>query len=166
MGSFQKGASTEEILETLGLGNCSRSTNAISSPASVDGHTPSISPYGPRIGQYGLVAGPCQPFSAAGRRLGIADQRHLWPHWFHLIEECHPATIFGEQVASKDGLAWLDLVQADLEAADYAFGAADLCAAGVGSPHIRQRLYWVADAEERRWQRCPDQSARLFPEIM
>ena len=31
---------------------------------------------------------PCQPFSAAGRGDGFADQRHLWPAWFHLIREC------------------------------------------------------------------------------
>jgi len=31
-----------------------------------------------------------------------------------------------------------------LEALDYAVWSADLCAAGVGSPHIRQRLFWVA----------------------
>jgi hypothetical protein len=42
-------------------------------------------------------------------------------------------------------LAWLDLVHADLEAAGYAVGALDLCAAGVGAPHIRQRLFFVAD---------------------
>lgn len=89
---------------------------------------------------------PCQPFSAAGARAGFADERHLWPAFFHLIEICRPPIVFGEQVASKDGLGWLDLVQADLEGADYAVGAADLCAAGVGAPHIRQRLWWMADA--------------------
>jgi len=88
---------------------------------------------------------PCQPFSSAGRRNGFADERHLWPYWFHLIEQCQPDTIFGEQVASKDGLAWLDLVSSDLEGAGYALGAVDICAAGVGAPHIRQRLYWVAE---------------------
>lgn len=93
---------------------------------------------------------PCQPFSSAGRRDGFADERHLWPHWFHLIEQCQPDTIFGEQVASKDGLAWLDLVSADLEGAGYALGAVDICAAGFGAPHIRQRLYWVAYADRQR----------------
>lgn len=73
---------------------------------------------------------PCQPFSAAGKRGGTADERHLWPAFFHLIRECRPATVFGEQVASKDGLGWLDLVQADLEGEGYAVGAADLCAPG------------------------------------
>lgn len=92
---------------------------------------------------------PCQPFSAAGKGLGFADERHLWPAWHWFIAQCRPERIYGEQVASKDGLAWFDLVCADLEAAGYAVGAVDLCAAGVGAPHIRQRLWFVADAE--RW---------------
>jgi len=89
---------------------------------------------------------PCQPFSQSGTRKGVLDERHLWPHWHHLIAECRPSTIFGEQVASKDGLGWLDLVQADMEGEDYAFGAFDMCSAGWGAPHIRQRLWFVADS--------------------
>jgi DNA (cytosine-5)-methyltransferase 1 len=88
---------------------------------------------------------PCQPFSAAGQGYGAADPRHLWPAWFRLIRECRPVTVFGEQVASIDGLAWLDGVSTDLEGADYAIGACDLSAASVGAFHIRQRLYFVAD---------------------
>lgn len=97
---------------------------------------------------------PCQPFSAAGKRMGKADERHLWPDFRNLIGECAPPVVFGEQVASKDGREWLAGVSADMEALAYRFAAADLCAAGVGSPHIRQRLFWVADAEhpERRAQ--------------
>ena len=75
---------------------------------------------------------PCQPFSAAGRAGGFTDERHLWPHWFWLIEQCRPSHVIGEQVASKDGLGWLDLVSTDMEGAGYAFGATDLCAAGIG----------------------------------
>jgi DNA (cytosine-5)-methyltransferase 1 len=88
---------------------------------------------------------PCQGFSAAGKSLGFADERHLWPYWFHLIDQCRPPTIFGEQVASKLALEWLDLVHANLESAGYSVGTTDLCAAGVGAPHIRQRLWFVAD---------------------
>lgn len=98
---------------------------------------------------------PCQPFSAAGKRGGIADERHLWPAFYHLLRQCKPSVVFGEQVASKDGLAWLHVVQADLEAAQYAVGAVDLCAASLGAPHIRQRLYWVADSQgdgRQQWQ--------------
>ena len=91
---------------------------------------------------------PCQPFSGAGKGNGAADPRHLWPAWFKLIRECRPVVCFGEQVASSDGLAWLDLVHADMEAAGYAVGTLDLCAAGAGAPHIRQRLYFVANHTE------------------
>jgi len=90
---------------------------------------------------------PCQPFSAAGKAGGFTDERHLWPHWIHLIQYGKPKAVpvLGEQVASKDGLGWLDLVQTDMEGAGYACGAVDLCAAGVGAPHIRQRLFFVAE---------------------
>ena len=89
---------------------------------------------------------PCQPFSAAGKGDEFADERHLWPAWFRLIRECRPVAVFGEQVASKDALAWLDHVSTDLEAEGYAVGAVDTCAAGFGAPHIRQRLYFVVES--------------------
>jgi DNA (cytosine-5)-methyltransferase 1 len=100
---------------------------------------------------------PCQPFSAAGQRGGFADERHLWPAFFHLIEQCRPPKVFGEQVASPDGLRWLDLVSSDLEGARYAIGAADLCAAGIavaaGETEIGQpTLEWI----RRAVQSCPD----------
>jgi DNA (cytosine-5)-methyltransferase 1 len=94
---------------------------------------------------------PCQGFSVAGAGKGFNDERHLWPQFFRLIRECRPPIVVGEQVASSLALSWIDLVQSDLEGAGYAVGAADLCAAGVGAPHIRQRLYWMAVSD---WQRC------------
>lgn len=89
---------------------------------------------------------PCQPFSTSGKKIGIADERHLWPHWFHLIanQQQKPSVIFGEQVASKDGLGWFDLVQTDMENMGYACGAVVTPAAGFGAPHMRQRLYFTA----------------------
>ena len=90
---------------------------------------------------------PCQPFSVIGKKRGVEDERHLWPNFFGLIEVRRPATVYGEQVASKDGRDWLVGVRADLESAGYAVGAADLCSAGVSAPHIRQRIYWVGDAD-------------------
>jgi len=89
---------------------------------------------------------PCQPFSAAGKGDGFADERHLWPHFFHLISECRPQHVFGEQVAAGNANAWFDLVQADLEGMGYAFGLVPFAAAGVGAPNIRERAYWVANA--------------------
>ncbi len=86
---------------------------------------------------------PCQPFSSAGKGKGFKDERHLWPEFYRLISQCRPTVCFGEQVASKDGLAWVELVQDNLESSGYAFGAVDSCCASFGAPHIRQRLYWV-----------------------
>jgi len=93
---------------------------------------------------------PCQPFSSAGRGRGVDDERHLWPEWFRLIRECRPPIVVGEQVASPAGLGWIDAVSTDLEGAGYAVGAADLCAAGVGAPHIRQRLFFVAISDDQQ----------------
>ena len=102
---------------------------------------------------------PCQPFSQAGAKRGVHDPRHLWPHWRWLIDQCRPSTIFGEQVASPDGRRWLAGVFADLEAMGYQRAGADLCAAGVGAPHIRQRLWWMADRKRNgRRERCADTS--------
>jgi DNA (cytosine-5)-methyltransferase 1 len=91
---------------------------------------------------------PCQPFSAAGKRKAQGDSRHLWPEMFRLIRECRPDTVFGEQVPGAIGLGWLDGICADLEAEGYAVGACVLGAHSVGAPHIRQRLYWVANSKD------------------
>lgn len=95
---------------------------------------------------------PCQPLSSAGQRKGEMDERHLWPAFYSLIAQCRPTTVFGEQVASNDGLEWLGGVSLDLEELGYAVGAADLPAACVGSPQERQRCFWVANTESER--RC------------
>ncbi|HCC6092533.1 DNA cytosine methyltransferase [Citrobacter freundii] len=92
---------------------------------------------------------PCQPFSAAGKGNGFDDERHLWPSFFHLISECRPQHIFGEQVASGNANTWFDLVQADMEGLEYAFGIVPFTSAGIGAPHIRERAYWVANASSK-----------------
>ena len=113
---------------------------------------------------------PCQPFSTAGKAAGTNDERHLWPVWFDLIRECKPRVVFGEQVEAAINHGWLDLVQDDLEGEGYAFGSVGLPAACVGSPHIRQRLWFVADANistcwqqrglgvQRRWSEDTQQT--------
>ena len=88
---------------------------------------------------------PCQPFTAIGSRRGVSDERHLWPEWFNLINAVRPGMVFGEQVASRDGMLWLDHVLTDLQGANYTIGAYDICASGFGAPHIRQRLYYSAE---------------------
>ena len=89
---------------------------------------------------------PCQSFSAAGKGNGFADERHLWPAWFHLISQCRPDRIFGEQVGAAISFGWLDLVHDDLAAEGYTTGSVVLPACSAGAPHIRQRLWFVGDS--------------------
>lgn len=98
---------------------------------------------------------PCQPFSNAGRQGGISDPRHLWPEMLRLISQCCPPAVFGEQIASRLGRDWLSGVFTDLETAGYACAGANLPAASVGAPHLRQRLFWAASCsclgQPRQW---------------
>ena len=105
---------------------------------------------------------PCQPFSKAGKQLGDMDGRHLWPVWKALLAECKPPACYGEQTSTPLGRTWLDGLFDDMEQLGYAVAGADLPAASVGAPHIRQRLWWVAYSNgaglEGRWR--PVQRAR------
>lgn len=112
---------------------------------------------------------PCQPFAAQGARGGLADQRHLWPAWFHLIEHGCPVQVLGEQVESAIDHGWLDLVLSDLESKAYTFGVHGLPAASVGAPHGRPRLFWSASHpiwnEQSRIEQCrgtPGRMGRVF----
>ena len=95
---------------------------------------------------------PCQPFSVAGNQKGKEDERHLLPHFVELVRECHPDTIFGEQVEAAIRHEWLDDLQAVMEAENYAVGCCVLGAHSVNSAHKRQRAYWVADSKSERPQ--------------
>ncbi len=94
---------------------------------------------------------PCQPFSSAGKGDGFDDDRHLWPHWHWLISQRKPAVILGEQVEKAVTHGWLDLVQSDLEAIGYSVGHAAIPAGAVGAPHIRKRVWFVADNNNNRY---------------
>jgi DNA (cytosine-5)-methyltransferase 1 len=89
---------------------------------------------------------PCQPFSAAGKGGGIDDPRHLWPDFHRLIRARRPPVVMGEQVAGKAGYGWLDGVLADLANERYAGRGVDFPSCAVDAPHIRNRIYWVAES--------------------
>src|SRR6185503_18081065 len=103
---------------------------------------------------------PCQPFSAAGKGGGFADERHLWPAFGWLVGQCRPDLVLGEQVEGPAGRKWLDLVATDLEGHGYAFGTAVFPAAGVGAPQIRHRTYWMADRDNARLEGRPGMPER------
>ena len=121
--------------------------NVISSLDSAAGATPCALPDGPRIDLFGRAVAHASLLAQPVPGGGVTDERHLWPVWFNLIRECRPDVIFGEQVEAAINHGWLDLVQTDLEGEGYACGAVGLPAGGVGAPHIRQRLWFVAESD-------------------
>lgn len=107
---------------------------------------------------------PCQPFSVAGKGKAQDDERHLWPHFFNLIRECSPPTVFGEQVAAAIRTNWFDDLQADMENEGYATAMAVLPACSVGAPHKRERLFFVANASSQRQQGQGELRRSINPE--
>lgn len=82
----------------------------------------------------------CQPWSVAGKGLGVKDERFLWPYLERLIAKRRPATFFGEQSAAA--AEWIRIVRGGFEAMDYAVGFMPVEAACKGARHKRDRA-WV-----------------------
>ena len=100
-------------------------------------------------GQIDILTGgfPCQPYSAAGKRKGKDDDRHLWPHMLRCIREVKPRWVVGENVfglATWNGGLVFEEVCAELEAEGYAVQPFVLTAAAVNAPHRRDRVWFVA----------------------
>ena len=92
---------------------------------------------------------PCQPYSTAGKRLGKADERHLFPEMLRAIKEIQPRWIIGENVrglVSWNGGMVFDEVYADLESQGYEVLSFLIPAASVNAPHKRDRVWFVAHA--------------------
>jgi DNA (cytosine-5)-methyltransferase 1 len=108
--------------------------------------TTDFTPYANRIDV--LTGGfPCQPYSAAGKRLGKADERHLWPQMLRAIREIRPRYVVGENVrglTNWNGGVVFDEVQADLETEGYEVLPFLLPACAVNAPHRRDRIWFVA----------------------
>tara|TARA_R110002050_G_scaffold39563_4_gene96768 strand:+ start:2990 stop:3865 length:876 start_codon:yes stop_codon:yes gene_type:complete len=104
-------------------------------------------------GRIDLLSGgfPCQPFSAAGKRLGTEDERHLWPEMLRIIREVSPKYVIGENVRGllnwSGGLVF-EQVCIDLEAEGYEVTPFILPAAGKNAPHRRDRIWFVAYSNE------------------
>ncbi|MEU5258973.1 DNA cytosine methyltransferase [Amycolatopsis sp. NPDC021455] len=92
-----------------------------------------------------LTAGyPCQPFSDAGKRLGTADPRHLWPWIKTAIGSLRPRIVVLENVPGHLRRGF-DTVSADLADLGYRLTWGIVAASEVGAPHLRKRLFVVAE---------------------
>jgi DNA (cytosine-5)-methyltransferase 1 len=83
---------------------------------------------------------PCQPFSAAGKRLGTEDPRHLWPYILDHIKAIRPVRCMFENVEGHISLGLREVI-GDLEGAGYDATWGIFSAAEVGAPHQRKRVY-------------------------
>jgi DNA (cytosine-5)-methyltransferase 1 len=100
-------------------------------------------------GQVDILTGgfPCQPYSSAGKRLGKADERHLFPHMLRCIKEVKPRWIIGENVRGlvnwNGGMVFNEVCD-DLEREGYEVQSFLIPAASVNAPHQRYRIWFVA----------------------
>ena len=89
---------------------------------------------------------PCQPFSAAGKRQGADDLRHLWPYIRQHIQTIRPERTFFENVEGHISLG-LSSVISDLEEDGYRTTWGIFSAREVGAPHQRKRVFIMGNAK-------------------
>ncbi|WP_371593196.1 DNA cytosine methyltransferase [Streptomyces virginiae] len=90
---------------------------------------------------------PCQPFSSAGKRKGVADDRHIWPHIARALGVLRPRYAVFENVAGHLSLGFATVL-ADLAALGFDARWACVRASDIGAPHQRNRLFLVATAAD------------------
>lgn len=121
---------------------------------------------------------PCQPFSTAGKRKGADDDRYLWPEMLRAIREIRPTWVIGENVAGILSMVQpgsevtvesqaslfdkadketileqeyvIETVCRDLEREGYTVQPILIPACGVGAPHKRDRVWFIADRSDAR----------------
>ncbi len=89
---------------------------------------------------------PCQPFSTAGRRRGVDDPRHLWPHVARVVRECEPEWCLFENVVGHLSLGASEVVR-DLVRMGFCVAMGTFTASELGAPHERERLFILAHAD-------------------
>jgi DNA (cytosine-5)-methyltransferase 1 len=95
-----------------------------------------------------LLAGgvPCPPFSKAGKQLGAADERDLFPQAIRLVDECRPQAVMLENVRGLLDAVFDDYrnkVEKQLKKLGYAPGWKLLNASDYGVSQLRPRVIFV-----------------------
>lgn len=108
-----------------------------------------------------ITAGfPCQPVSLAGRRLGDADERWMWPETIRIIREVRPRWVLAENVPgllSAHAGRLFGRILRDLAESGFDAEWQVLSACSVGANHIRDRIWIVAYPGSRR-HRPPEET--------
>lgn len=101
-----------------------------------------------------ITAGyPCQPFSHAGLRKGVQDERHLWPYIKQAISTIRPSIVILENVRGHFKLGFREVLT-DLTSIGYDVRWSTVRASDVGAPHRRERLFIVAEPAHTDGLRC------------
>ena len=107
---------------------------------------------------------PCQSFSVAGKQKGTSDSRYLWPEMFRIIKIFKSKFVIGENVRGivniQDGMVF-ETVCTDLESEGYEVQPFLIPAAGVGAPHRRDRIWFIAhlantNVNREKWNQPED----------
>lgn len=121
---------------------------------------------------------PCQPFSVAGQRKGADDNRYLWPEMLRVIRETRPLWVIGENVAGITNMVQpgsetdvetksdqdeenyketileqeyiINTICDDIEREGYSVQPIIIPACGVGAPHRRDRVWFIANSNGSR----------------
>lgn len=92
-----------------------------------------------------ITAGfPCQPWSAAGKQQGEADERWLWPAIAGIIRAVEPSLVFLENVPGLVAGRGINRVLGDLAALGFDAEWCSISAADVGAAHLRERVFILA----------------------
>ena len=113
-------------------------------------------------GKVDILSGgyPCQPFSAAGKRLGKDDPRHLWPFIADGIRVLKPRACFFENVDGHVSMG-LSTVISDLEELGYKTTWGIFSASEVGAPHQRKRVFILGELANSKGTRAGDDLSRI-----
>ena len=121
---------------------------------------------------------PCQPFSVAGQRKGADDNRYLWPEMLRVIRETRPLWVIGANVAGITNMVQpgsetdvetksdqdeenyketileqeyiINTICDDIEREGYSVQPIIIPACGVGAPHRRDRVWFIAHSNGSR----------------
>jgi len=124
----------------------------------------------PYKGSIDIITGgfPCQPFSTAGKRGGVSDNRYLWPEMLRVIREVRPRFVVAENVRGlvnwSEGMVF-ETVLTDLEGEGFEVFPVVLPAASVNAPHRRDRIWIVAYAHDQGGAVRPEQVQGTHGEV-